>query len=500
MTNKQKLKRNALWALVLQIVTIVCGFILPKLILKIYGSEVNGLVNSIIQFLAIISFLEFGIGAVIQSSLYKPLSENNYDEQSKIYVSAQRFFSRLAIILLVYIIILIFVYPCFINNNFSFMYTAILILAIGFSSFAQYYFGIVNILLLYASQNGRIQYKLQTITLIINTVLCIIFMKLGFSIQIVKLSTAVVYLSRPIFLNYYVKHNYKINKKIKYSGEPIKQKWDGVSQHLFVVVLDGTDNIILSIFSGLKNVSIYSIYYLVISGVRQMFDAVTVSIQAFLGNLYAEERKKELLESFNFIEWLMHNAIVFIMGCVFILITPFVLMYTSGVTDANYNQPLFGYLLTMACEAFCFRLPYHLMVKASGKYKETRFIYIISAIINIVFSILLVKKFGLVGVAIGTLLAMTYQTIALGIYNSKKIVIREGYHFFKQLAVDAIIMIIGIFTCKFIDVSNIDVLKFIIVGIKISLIWIIIIILINTLFYFEKIKLVIDRVKAKVGM
>lgn len=75
------------------------------------------------------------------------------------------------------------------------MYTALLIAAICISSFAQYYFGIVNSLLLNADQRGYIQYVAQIITLILNTFACYIIIKLGASIQIVKLTTSLIFAS-----------------------------------------------------------------------------------------------------------------------------------------------------------------------------------------------------------------------------------------------------------------------------------------------------------------
>lgn len=91
----KRLFYNTLSSLVFQVTTIICGFILPRLILSAFGSEVNGLVNSITQFLGIISFLELGVGAVVQSALYKPLAEKRQDDVSKIISSANKFFTRL---------------------------------------------------------------------------------------------------------------------------------------------------------------------------------------------------------------------------------------------------------------------------------------------------------------------------------------------------------------------------------------------------------------------
>ena len=80
----KKLALNTITSLILQLVTVVCGFILPRLILESFGSDVNGLVNSITQFLGVITLLDLGVGAVVQSALYKPLTEKDTDMISKI--------------------------------------------------------------------------------------------------------------------------------------------------------------------------------------------------------------------------------------------------------------------------------------------------------------------------------------------------------------------------------------------------------------------------------
>ena len=117
-------------SLLAQVTVLVCGFILHRFFLQSFGSEVNGMVNSIAQFLGVISFLELGVGAVVESALYKPLAEKNNEEISKVMASANKFFQRLAQILAVYVIVLIFIYPFITNQGFGFLYTATLILAI----------------------------------------------------------------------------------------------------------------------------------------------------------------------------------------------------------------------------------------------------------------------------------------------------------------------------------------------------------------------------------
>lgn len=311
---KTKLLYNTLSSLLYQIITIICGFILPRIILQYYGSEVNGLVNSITQFLQVIAFLDLGVGAVVQTALYKPLADKDCDQISKIYKSASKFFKNIARILIVYMIILIIFYPIVVNKSFDFYYTATLIIAMGISYFAQYYFGVVNRLLLIADQNGYIQYNIQIVTLIINTIACIILIKMNVSIQIVKLTTSIIYLARPLLFKYYVDKKYSINKNIIYNVEPINQKWNGVAQHVAAVVIDGTDSIVLTIFSTLTNVSIYGVYNLVVMGVKQLFMSLTNGIQSLIGELWAKQEMDTLYDFFSKIEWIIHMGTIYLFG------------------------------------------------------------------------------------------------------------------------------------------------------------------------------------------
>lgn len=484
---KKRLQKNTVASLVFQICTIICGFIIPRLILQSFGSEVNGLVNSITQFLGIISFLELGMGAVVQSSLYEPLANKDNNEISKIIVSAEKFFRHLAQILLCYVGVLIFVYPLIAKQNFGFLYTATLIAAMSISSFAQYYFGIVYRLLLTADQRGYISYNAQTITLLLNTFACIFLIRFGASIQVVKLTTSLIFLLRPVALAWYVKRHYNLNEKIKYEEEPIKQKWNGVAQHVAAVILDGTDSIVLTLFASLSAVSIYSVYYLIIYGVKQLFLSVTDGVQALLGDLWARKEFGRLDYVFSWGEWIIHTSTIYVFGCTSLLIVPFVQVYTYGINDVNYVQPLFALLITAANAGHCLRLPYHLMIKAGGHYKQTQSNYIIAAGLNIVISILMVHHFGLIGVAIGTLIAMLYQTIWMAIYVSKNLIKWPIKNFIKQLFVDIITTILMYIATKWIYLNSISYLSWFLMAINIAAISAVVVVLINLVFYHDKI-------------
>lgn len=487
MTRKKKFFLNTSTALIKQIVSLICGFVLPRYILLYYGSGINGLVTSVTQFLGFISFLEMGIGPVIQSNLYKPLADKNDDEISKIVSSSEKFFRRIATIFLGYIVVLIIIFPIFINGEYGFWFTGSLLIIIAISTFAQYYFGITYQLLLNADQRSYVQMTMQIVTILLNTVVSVLLMKLGFSIQVVKLSTAIIYLLRPIGQSIYVHHHYDINKEIKYTGEPIKQKWNGFAQHLAAVVVQNTDVAILSVMSTLTNVSIYSVYYNVVYGINNTVLTMVTGLESLWGNMLAKKEMGKLRETFETVESIMHMGCTFLFSATAILIVPFIKVYTDGITDANYIAPVFGAMLTAAYGIQCLRVPYFRIIKAAGHYKQTQKGAIIQMIVNLTVSIILVYKLGLVGVAVGTLVCMLYHTTYFAWYLRKNILNRKFIFYIKHMLLDAVAVVICALCCQFFEMGSVTYVAWIILAVKVAVVCLVVCCGLNMIFYKNKI-------------
>lgn len=497
MNRKRKLILNTSTSLLFQITSIVCGFILPRLILGHFGSEVNGLVNSISQFLHIITFTELGVGAVVESTLYKPLAEKDNVLTSQVVASADKFFNTIGKILFVYVIALCGFYPFIAKQDFGWIYTATLVVAMSISTFAQFYFGVVDRLLLTADQRGFVQYSAQIITLVANTAACALLIHLGCSIHVVRITTSLIYLVRPLVLRAYVRKHYAIDRKIQYEGEPIKQKWNGIAQHVASVVLDQTDTIVLTVFSTLSNVSIYSVYHLVIYGLKQLFLSTTNGVRALIGELWAKQEIERLNDFFGYVEWVIHTLTVLLFSCAGVLILPFVSVYTKGITDADYIQPLFAVLIVAAHSGHCLRMPYNTMILAAGHYKQTQHNYIIAASLNILISIITVKIWGLVGVAIGTLVAMAYQTVWMALYISKNINKWPFKNFVKRLLVDAVEVACIIISTQFFRMDSISYLHWVILAVKVFCTAVIVVFILNYIFYPELIKRLLRKLGRK---
>lgn len=442
---KKKLLYNSITGFIFQIITVLYGLIMPSYYINYYGSNTNGLVSSITQFLGLIAFCECGVGAIVQTALYKPLSEKNEEELSGILFEAGRFFRRIALVLVLYVCALVFTYPLLVNDDFDFFTTSSLFLILSVSSFSQYYFGICNQLLVGSDQRVYVQYICQIIITIATGVGSIVLIRIGCSIQIVKLYAATIQFIRPAYLSYYVKKHYNIKKPDNCTNKYLQQKWNGVIHHISYVIVEHTDVVVLTVFSNLINVSIYYIYSMVVTGIRAVIDSISAGFQSMLGNIFHTESEERIKKEFTRIEWLIHSITTIAFSDVLILIIPFISIYTRNVTDANYIQPCFGILLTFAHFSYCIRLPYHYMIRVAGHYKETQKCAIIEASINVVVSIVLVNMFGLVGVAIGTICAMMFRTFYLVNYLRKKILKREITFFVKQLLSDLITIFLSTF-------------------------------------------------------
>lgn len=492
---QKKLILNTSMSLILQLVTIICGFILPKMIMTTYGSNVNGMISSIAQFLSVITFLEFGIGAVIQASLYKPLANHDNKTISEILSSGSKFFRKIATILFIYVVFLTVFYPLLIDKDYKWIYSASLILIMSVSTFVQYYFGIIDGLLLFADQRGYIQYFILILTLILNTIVCVILMLCGASIHLVKGVTALIYLLRPFFLRKYINKYYTINRKISYKKEPLVQKWNGTMQHIAYMILNSTDIVVLTLFSTLANVSVYSAYNLVIAGLKQLFVSLDSGFRPLIGELWVRQNTLELNRIFGYMEWFFHTVTIFVFGCTSVLMIPFVTVYTNGITDADYIQPMFSIILTIAYMANTLSSPYWIMILAAGHFKETQWKFLLSALLNITVSVLAVYHWGLIGVAVGTLIAMIYQDIWMIHYVSNHLNHWPLRYVIKQFLIDFISLGIGILCSHSLKLSNNSYISWFVMAIKTASIWAVAIIAINILFCYNKVVWILKQLK-----
>lgn len=468
MKNKATLL-NMVTGLLLQLCTLISGFIIPRIILSYFGSDVNGLVSSLNQFLSYITLVEGGISGVIIANLYKPIVEGDDDKLSSILVTADRFYKKIGYLFIGYSIILAIVYPLVFKLEYSFIYVFSLTLILSINLLIQYMFSLTLKSLLNADKKGYVVSFTQMIIVIANVVLALLSVLIYPSIHILKIISGALFALQPLIFGYYVKKHYSVNWRAKSDNSLIKERWNGFAINLAAFIHESTDISILTIFTDLKTVSIYSVYYLVCNGLKQLVNACLTGITHTVGQAYAKGDYDEVNSKLNVYEYIVFILVFFFFTVAALLITPFIEIYTNGVTDTNYNQPLFGILLLISEALYLVRLPHMNLAYSANKFKEITIPSFIEAGLNFVISIIFVRRFGLIGVTFGTIVGMAYRTI-FHVYYTSKLIPRPQWIFYKKFILFSVIGILGSLLCsRIIPLQDITVVNWIMYAILYSL-------------------------------
>lgn len=453
---KNKTSLNIICTVLCQITSIISGLIVPRLLLSAFGSEANGLVNSINQFLSYIALLEGGLGSVVLAALYSPLANHDEKKLSMVMKSGSRFFKQLAYIFIVYVLLLAATYPLFIKSNFTWVYISSLTIILAVSLFIQYYFSIMYKLLLQADQRMYIVQVVQILTTIVNLIIFVIALQVFPSLHVVKVLGSLMFVIQPIIYIKYIKKHYNVNFDASCDRDALSQRWDCFGQNVAYFIHTNTDVAVLSLFSSLKEVSVYSVYFLVVNSLKNFFLAFSNAFSPLVGKALAKGDYPNALETLKVYEFCVDFVSTIVFGCCIYLLPDFIMIYTNGISDANYYRPLFSIILIMAEYVYCFREPYIAVVYTAGKFKETANSAYIEAALNITISVLLVMKLGLIGIAIGTLVGMTYRMVYQVVYISKHILHRPVILVARRVVVSAVVIVASLFIINLLDTTGSD--------------------------------------------
>ena len=462
-------KLNIACSVLLQLVTGVCGLILPRFVLRNFGSEVNGLVASVTQLLSYAILLEGGIGGVMRAALYKPLADDDNAGVSAIFYQIQRTFRKISVVFIFCALALSVCMKFFVDTQYDWFYVFTMVLILSAHTFFSYYVGLPHKLLISADQKLYILQFTQIITTILNLLLCLLVMQLGGGIHMVKLTTMVVFLLNPLVQHLYVKRHYKLSRNIAPQSDRPIQKRDGVIHHLSYFIHRNTDVVILSLFGSLHTVSVYTVYNTVIFVLEQLLTSISSGISGLVGRLIARKEIAELNRVVDRYEACNNVLATGVATVCAILILPFVSIYTGGVTDTQYRQPLFAILFIAGSYAFGIRHPFDCVISAAGHYKETKPGAIGEVVVNLALSLALVKPLGLVGVALGTLVAMSFRTIYTVWYLSKHILYRSVWKFFLKLGCNLLVSgVLVSWVPVWIDITASNILGLLVSALKVS--------------------------------
>ena len=435
-------KYNILVSILYQFVAASVGLILPRFILSAYGSEINGIVQSVNQFLSYTVMLECGLGGMIAASFYKPLAYGDNNAVSDIFLNTKKFFSKIVVIYFLFIIAFALSSKFLIHTFYEKEFVSSLVFILGISNYFSYYFAMSEQILLKADQKIRVSQSLQMVAIILNAFVCIIMIKVGAGIHIMKIASGLCFLITPAGIKFYVRKHYSIAKTITDKSRKLPRKSDGLAHHISFFIHSNTDMVIINIFKGVKEVSVYAIYTMVTVAIGSFLKAIANGIAAKLGNIIAKEDSGNLNNTFEIYSSV--NMALSTYACIMLALfmVPFVRIYTDGITDINYIRPFFAYILVAAEWVAFIRIPYATSITSAGHYKQTKSGAIAEAVINIGVSIILVYKMGISGVVLGTLVAVLVRTIYFIWYLSRNILKRPVFLFIKSAFINLVLAVL----------------------------------------------------------
>ncbi len=434
--------KNLIASFLNQILTIALGIIIPRLVLVSLGSEANGLLNSVSQVLVYLSLLEAGIGTATSQALYAPVRRRDEQDINAILAATDKFYRKTGTLYFLGILLMAGIYPFIVKTDISKTTIIIVILLSGMSSVINYFFQGKYKILLQTEGKGYLLINLGTI---INTAISIgkiILLLHGYGIIALQLLYFLLNTAQMIFVMVYIKKNYKwLNLSVKPNIKALTQKNAVLIHQITGMIFNNTDMVILSAFEGLKTVSVYSMYNMVYGMIKTAISNVVLSITFAFGQIYNTDKKKyiELHDVFEV------YYLAFIMGlyCVaYVMILPFLKLYTSGVVDVNY---LDGTLATLFIIIFILsngRVTSGMVIEYAGHYEKTKWRSVIEAVINVVVSIIGVYYWGIYGVLIGTIAALIYRTNDMIIYASKKLLQRTPFITYRRWGTDIFVFVL----------------------------------------------------------
>lgn len=422
---KNRLNSNIFYTFFTQIITIIIGIVIPKLILVNYGSEVNGLFNTVNQIYSYVALLEAGIGGACIQGLYRPIVESNRKGVSEILVATQRYYRKIARIYLICVIIISFLFSVFVSTSINSVTLFIFILLQGVSNIIIFYYIAALKQLLVADGKSYVMTNIAFFIFLITSLSRVVLVNFRVNIIFIQIAYLLINIIQIIFYQFYLKRNYRwIKWDIMPNYKPLEQRNDFLKHEISGVIFSSTDTIILAVFCDLKVASVYAIYNLIFSNISSLIASVFNSIKYNLGFHYHSDKEKYYIyHEFN--EKILICVVFVLFTCCYLLITPFIKFYTQGINDVVYVDKYLPILFTVSAILSNIRLVSNNLIGISNCAGKTVKRAYLEAALNLSTSIILVNFIGLYGVLIGTIVALLYRTNDVLIYSNKTILKRK---------------------------------------------------------------------------
>lgn len=402
--------KNIIFGYLSNLTYLVLGFVLRTVFLSRLGETllgVNGLYTGI---LSVVSLAELGIGTAMNYSLYNPVAREDIGKIKAYMCFYRKAYRAIAAVVTLLGLAVVPFLPVIVKNSIGLtareltVYYLIFLFNTVSTYFMAYKYSLVN-----AKQMNYIQTNAATISKIVTTIVQIIILLTTADFLWYLMAVAVVELLQKLVMNVYLNRKYPYLRQT--DGEKLTkdetQKIVSDTKALAIQKIGDaarlqTDAIIISSFLNVTLVGLIDNYNMIIVAVTGFVDIVFNSVISGFGNLIATESKHRQLLLFRVYRftaaWLYgFSAIGF-----WFLLSP--LVETAWGVKRVIAYPVI----------FCIVLDYYLKGErivlynfktAAGIFKQDKYLAFAQGIVNLIVSVVLVQKMGLIGVYIGTLVS-----------------------------------------------------------------------------------------------
>lgn len=407
-------------SILLLLVRTVYGFVLPRLIILSYGSEINGAASLASQVVSCLQLIEMGIYGAALVSLYGPMASGDKEKIDSAMTLLNRMFHRIGWIFSVATSLVALVMPFVVRGGVDQATIFGLIITIALANVINYFVSGKYRALLQADNRLYVVRLVNSLGFAIQTALSLLAIQYLLPIVAVKASLVVSGIVEAAVLLLYVKHRYgSINYKAHGHSDILQVRQRDIMIHqIATLIMMNTDIIVLSIVSGLDAASVYSVYNMIAIVVMGLADSLPDSVSARLGQLFAVGKPEDTARAYLRFERVYIPAVFLLYGCMAILTTPFMEVYTAGISDINYVLPGLAIWFSLAGLTRALQKPAHTAMAAKGGYRQTASILIAQTAIKIVGS-LSVFVLGIPGLLLATCAANVFGCIAFRVYAQK---------------------------------------------------------------------------------
>lgn len=405
MNRTDKSIKNLLFAFLSQGVTVLLSFMLRTEMLRSLGilpASLNSLFTDVISTL---SLAELGVGSAIVYNLYKPLAEGDEKKICQLmYLYKKAYMTIAAVTMAVGLALVPIIHLLIEKVDVPLGYLRIIYVLFVFQNSVSYLLS-YKISLVQADQKQYVYTNINMVCRTVGSIALIVIMRLTKS----YLPYLIGNISLTIITNAIASR--AVNKRYPYlkddptlPAEEKKQIFTNV-KNIFVKqiagkVVNSTDNILISKLIGTLMVGYCGNYTMITNVFTTLADKVWDSTEASFGNLFVtadNDKKIQVLKRLTFVFFLF--ALIGGVG-IFACIQSFIMLWLKDNSFLISEEMVFLYSLLLFT-TITYR-PLSSAMHMTGYFEIGRNISGVSAVVNLVVSIVLGKIIGLPGIFIGT--------------------------------------------------------------------------------------------------